>query len=54
MKTGEGKTLVATLAIFECAHWQGGPCSHRKNDYLAKRDADWMGKLYGLTVGMLL
>src|ERR1700726_3968194 len=54
MKTGEGKTLVATLAV--CARALSGPGAHgvTVNDYLAGRDAEWMGQIYkflGLTVG---
>src|SRR5271165_1491947 len=56
MKTGEGKTLVATLAV--CANALLGRGVHvvTVNDYLAKRDAEWMGPLYralGLTVGVI-
>ncbi len=56
MKTGEGKTLVATLSAFLNA--LAGHSVHiiTVNDYLAKRDAEWMGKIYkflGLTVGCL-
>lgn len=57
MKTGEGKTLVATLPI--CLNALTGKGVHlvTVNDYLAKRDAEWMGKIYkflGFTVGMNL
>ena len=57
MKTGEGKTLVATLPAY--LHGLTGKGIHvvTVNDYLAKRDAEWMGKLYrylGLTVGIVL
>ncbi len=57
MRTGEGKTLVATLPAYLNA--LGGESVHivTVNDYLAQRDADWMGKLYrflGLTVGVNL
>jgi preprotein translocase subunit SecA len=54
MKTGEGKTLVATLAAYLNALPQGGVHIVTVNDYLAKRDREWMGKIYeklGLTVG---
>lgn len=57
MRTGEGKTLVATLPCYLNA--LSGRSSHviTVNDYLAKRDADWMGKIYeilGMSVGVLL
>ncbi len=56
MRTGEGKTLVATLAV--CLNALTGRGVHvvTVNDYLAKRDADWMGRIYrflGLTVGCI-
>ncbi|MDR1926913.1 MAG: preprotein translocase subunit SecA, partial [Endomicrobium sp.] len=54
MKTGEGKTLVATLAAYLNALPQMGVHIVTVNDYLAKRDRDWMGVVYeklGLTVG---
>ena len=54
MKTGEGKTLVATLAAYLNALEGKGVHVVTVNDYLAKRDAEWMGKIYtflGLTVG---
>ena len=54
MKTGEGKTLVATLAAYLNALTGKGVHVVTVNDYLASRDAEWMGKLYnflGLTVG---
>lgn len=54
MRTGEGKTLVATLPAYLNALAGKGVHVVTVNDYLAKRDADWMGKLYnalGLTVG---
>lgn len=54
MKTGEGKTLVATLAVYLNALNGKGVHVVTVNDYLAKRDADWMGQIYrflGLTVG---
>ena len=56
MKTGEGKTLVATLSAFLNALSGKGVHIITVNDYLAKRDAEWMGKSYkllGLTVGCL-
>ena len=54
MKTGEGKTLVATLPAYLNALEGKGVHVITVNDYLAKRDAEWMGKIYtflGLTVG---
>ncbi len=57
MKTGEGKTLVATLPAYLNALSGKGVHVITVNDYLAKRDADWMGKLYsflGLTVGCVI
>ncbi|MDR1474211.1 MAG: preprotein translocase subunit SecA [Endomicrobium sp.] len=54
MRTGEGKTLVATLAAYLNALPQAGVHVVTVNDYLAKRDKEWMGKVYeklGLTVG---
>lgn len=57
MKTGEGKTLVATLAAYLNALEGKGVHVVTVNDYLAKRDAEWMGKLYsflGLTVGCVI
>ena len=57
MKTGEGKTLVATLPAYLNALTGRGVHIVTVNDYLAKRDADWMGKIYrflGLTVGVNL
>lgn len=54
MKTGEGKTLVATLAVYLNALAGKGVHVVTVNDYLARRDADWMGQVYrflGLTVG---
>lgn len=57
MKTGEGKTLVATLAAYLNALPGKGVHVVTVNDYLASRDADWMGKLYGflgLTTGVIL
>jgi preprotein translocase subunit SecA len=56
MKTGEGKTLVATLALYLNALEGKGAHLVTVNDYLAKRDAQWMGPLYhalGLTVGII-
>jgi preprotein translocase subunit SecA len=47
MKTGEGKTLVATLAVYLNALPGKGVHVVTVNDYLAKRDAEWMGRLYG-------
>ncbi|MDE5910852.1 MAG: DEAD/DEAH box helicase, partial [Clostridia bacterium] len=55
MRTGEGKTLVATLAAYLKAIDKKGVHVVTVNDYLAKRDAEWMGKIYkflGLTVGV--
>ncbi len=56
MRTGEGKTLVATLAVYLNALPQKGVHLVTVNDYLARRDAAWMGKIYqfmGLTVGLI-
>ena len=56
MKTGEGKTLVATLAVFLNALEEKGVHVVTVNDYLASRDAAWMGQIYeflGLTVGCI-
>jgi len=56
MKTGEGKTLVATLALYLNALEGKGAHLVTVNDYLAKRDAQWMGPLYhhlGLSVGII-
>ena len=56
MKTGEGKTLVATLAAYTNALLGRGVHVVTVNDYLAKRDAEWMGPIYkflGLTVGII-
>ncbi len=56
MKTGEGKTLVATLAVYLNALEERGVHVVTVNDYLAKRDAQWMGPVYhhlGLTVGVI-
>ena len=57
MRTGEGKTLVATLSVYLNALTGKGVHVVTVNDYLARRDAEWMGKLYeflGLTVGINL
>ncbi len=57
MKTGEGKTLVATLAAYLNALPGKGVHIVTVNDYLARRDAEWMGKIYrflGLTVGVVV
>ena len=57
MRTGEGKTLMATLPVYLNAIAGKGVHVVTVNDYLAKRDADWMGRLYtflGLTVGVNL
>src|SRR5437879_6106833 len=57
MKTGEGKTLVATLAVYLNALAGNGIHVVTVNDYLAKRDSEWMGKLYrflGLSVGVIV
>ncbi|MDH4028251.1 MAG: preprotein translocase subunit SecA, partial [Nitrospirota bacterium] len=56
MKTGEGKTLVATLAVYLNAIDGRGVHVVTVNDYLAKRDAQWMGPIYhflGLSVGII-
>jgi len=56
MKTGEGKTLVATMPVYLNALTGRGVHVVTVNDYLARRDADWMGKIYrflGLTVGCI-
>ena len=56
MKTGEGKTLVATLPAYLNALTGNGVHIVTVNDYLARRDSEWMGKLYkylGLTVGLI-
>ena len=56
MKTGEGKTLVATLAVYLNAIEGKGVHVITVNDYLAKRDSEWMGSIYtflGLTVGCI-
>ena len=57
MRTGEGKTLVATLAVYLNALEGKGVHVVTVNDYLAKRDAEWMGQIYkflGLTVGVIV
>ena len=57
MKTGEGKTLVATLPAYLNAIAGKGVHIVTVNDYLAKRDSEWMGKVYrflGLTVGLVI
>ena len=57
MKTGEGKTLVATLAVYLNALEGKGVHVVTVNDYLAERDAEWMGQIYkflGLTVGCIV
>ncbi len=57
MKTGEGKTLVATLPVYLNALRGEGVHVVTVNDYLARRDADWMGQIYkflGLTVGCIV
>ena len=56
MKTGEGKTLVSTLAGYLNAIAGKGVHVVTVNDYLAKRDSEWMGRIYkylGMTVGLL-
>ncbi len=57
MKTGEGKTLVSTLPVYLNALTGRGVHVVTVNDYLAKRDAEWMGKIYGflgLTTGIII
>ena len=57
MKTGEGKTLVATMPVYLNALTGKGVHVVTVNDYLAKRDSEWMGKVYkylGLTVGLII
>jgi preprotein translocase subunit SecA len=57
MKTGEGKTLVATLAVYLNALAGKGVHVVTVNDYLAKRDSEWMGQIYtflGMTVGVIV
>jgi preprotein translocase subunit SecA len=56
MRTGEGKTLVATLPVYLNALMNKGVHVVTVNDYLARRDAEWMGKIYkflGMTVGIV-
>ena len=56
MKTGEGKTLVSTLAVYLNSLLGKGVHVVTVNDYLAKRDSDWMGQIYkflGLSVGCI-
>ena len=57
MKTGEGKTLVATLPVYLNALAGNGVHVVTVNDYLARRDAEWMGQIYsflGLTIGVIV
>src|SRR4051794_16579203 len=57
MKTGEGKTLVATLPVYLNALSGRGVHVVTVNDYLAKRDSEWMGRLYsflGMSVGVIV
>ncbi len=57
MQTGEGKTLVATMPAYLNALTGEGVHIVTVNDYLAKRDSEWMGKVYrfmGLTVGLII
>src|ERR1051325_5185863 len=57
MKTGEGKTLVATLPVYLNALEEKGVHVVTVNDYLARRDAEWMGQIYsflGMTVGVIV
>src|SRR5260221_800537 len=57
MKTGEGKTLVATLPVYLNALTEKGVHVVTVNDYLAKRDSEWMGQIYnflGLSVGVIV
>src|SRR5207237_4904892 len=57
MRTGEGKTLVATLATYLNALAGKGVHVVTVNDYLARRDAEWMGRVYkflGLSVGIIV
>src|SRR6202035_2360923 len=57
MKTGEGKTLVATLPVYLNAITGRGVHVVTVNDYLARRDAEWMGQIYkflGLSVGVIV
>jgi len=57
MKTGEGKTLVSTLPVYLNALAGRGVHIVTVNDYLARRDAEWMGAIYrflGMTVGVIM
>src|SRR5580692_9410842 len=57
MKTGEGKTLVATLAVYLNALASKGVHVVTVNDYLARRDSEWMGQIYGflgMTTGVIV
>ena len=57
MRTGEGKTLVATLPVYLNALAGKGVHVVTVNDYLARRDAEWMGQIYrflGLSVGVIV
>ncbi len=57
MKTGEGKTLVATLPVYLNALTGDGVHVVTVNDYLARRDSEWMGKVYrflGMSVGLIV
>ena len=57
MKTGEGKTLVATLPVYLNALEGKGVHVVTVNDYLARRDMEWMGKIYkylGMSVGCIV
>src|SRR6202043_3519382 len=57
MKTGEGKTLVATLSVYLNALADKGVHVVTVNDYLARRDSEWMGQIYtflGLNVGVIV
>src|SRR5213592_4977952 len=57
MKTGEGKTLVATLPVYLNALAGKGVHVVTVNDYLARRDAEWMGQVYGflgMSVGVIV
>src|SRR5205807_10118839 len=57
MKTGEGKTLVSTLPVYLNGLTQRGMHVVTVNDYLARRDAEWMGQIHrflGLTVGLVV
>ena len=56
MKTGEGKTLTSTLAVYLNGLWEEGVHVVTVNDYLAKRDSEWMGQIYrflGMSVGLI-